>query len=113
MTDNNESAWQVVTSREQILEAGLRDVVIGRSVVLLIAQADQILAFQGLCPHQLARLSEGMLVGDALQCPQHLARFNLSDGACTGGWQLPPLKRYAVRIDGDQVLLPDPLVALT
>ncbi len=90
----------------------MHDIVIGRAVVLLIADTDQIRAVQGLCPHQRARLSEGVLAGGVLQCPHHLARFNLDDGACTGGWQLPSLRRYAVRVDGDQVLLRDPLVAL-
>ena len=112
MTDQSENAWQVVASLEQVKAAGMHDVVIGRAVVLLIADADQIRAVQGLCPHQRARLSEGVLAEGVLQCPHHLARFNLDDGACTGGWQLPPLRRYAVRVDGDQVLLRDPLVAL-
>lgn len=113
MTDLNETAWQVVASKNQVDAAGLLDVRVGRRVVLLIARSDQILAVQGLCPHQHARLSEGAMVDDTLQCPHHLARFNVEDGACTGGWQLPPLKRYAVRVENDQVLLSDPLTPLS
>lgn len=88
------------------------DVQIGRRLVLLIAQDDGVQAFQGLCPHQMARLSEGEIIGDVLQCPHHLAQFRLDTGDCTGGWQLPPLRRYAVRVDGDEILLPDPLTPL-
>ena len=112
MTDQSESAWQVVASLAHVRREGMHDIVIGRNVVLLIAETEQIRAVQGLCPHQRARLSEGVLAEGVLQCPHHLARFNLSDGTCTGGWQLPPLRRYDVRVEGDDVLLPDPLVAL-
>lgn len=112
MTDIEGTAWQVVASKSEVSAAGLHNVHVGRRVVLLIAQQDQVLAVQGLCPHQHARLSEGMLLDGAIQCPLHLARFDLADGTCTGGWQLQPLRRYAVRVEGDQVLLPDPLVAL-
>ena len=106
------NTWRVVASRQDVLQAGMRDVPIGRRIVLLVGRGGEILAFQGLCPHQHARLVEGTLDGDALQCPRHLARFDLDDGTCGGGWQLPALRRYAVRIDGDDVLLADPPVAL-
>ena len=110
--DGPPPGWQGVASRQVVQQAGMLDVQIGRRVVLLVSRGGEIIAVQGLCPHQMARLAEGTIVGGTLQCPHHLAKFNLSDGACTGGWQLPPLRRYAVRIEGDQVLLPEPLVAL-
>ena len=112
MSDSAQTAWRVVATKDEVTAAGLHEIQIGRHVVLLIAQPDQILAVQGLCPHQHARLSGGVLIDGALQCPHHLARFSLLDGTCTGGWQLPPLKRYAVRLDGDQVMLTDPLAPL-
>jgi 3-phenylpropionate/trans-cinnamate dioxygenase ferredoxin subunit len=90
----------------------LHEVVIGRSVVVLVRRGNEVLAFQGLCPHQSARLAEGTLVGNELQCARHLARFRLSDGSCGAGWQLPALKRYAVRIDDDEILLADPLTPI-
>ena len=104
--------WRVVAATQDVLQAGLRDVQVGRRIVLLVGQGDQVLAFQGTCPHQSARLAHGSLIEGTIQCPHHLAQFRLADGTCTGGWQLPPLKRYAVRVEGDDVLLSEPLQPL-
>ena len=112
--DENEAAedWSVVAAVPDVPVNGLLEVHFGRHVILLVNAENEIRAFQGLCPHQLARLGEGMLVDGLIQCPRHLARFNLADGTCSGGWQLAPLRRYEVRIDNGNVLLKKPLVAL-
>ncbi len=104
--------WTVVASVDDVARTNLYEVHVGRQVVLLVKVGDELRAYQGLCPHQLARLSEGMLVDDAIQCPRHLARFSIDDGRCTGGWQLEPLRRYGVRIDNGDVLLSLPLKKL-
>jgi 3-phenylpropionate/trans-cinnamate dioxygenase ferredoxin subunit len=107
-----ESGWQVVAELDELPPGGLGEAAVGRQVVLLLRRGQEVLAFQGLCPHQFARLAEGTVTGDWLQCPRHQARFNLTDGRCGPGWTLPPLKRYAVKLDKGKVLLPDPLLAL-
>lgn len=104
--------WQPALPLEAIPPGGLADMLLGRELVLLARQGDAVLAFQGLCPHQFARLAEGRLDGDWLQCPRHMARFSLADGACGHGWALPALRRFATRIDAGMVFLPDPLTAL-
>ncbi|MEL6266665.1 MAG: Rieske (2Fe-2S) protein [Pseudomonadota bacterium] len=108
-----EGGWQRVASLADLDGTGLHDVAVGRELVLLIRQGDGVLAVQGLCPHQFARLAGGRMTEDGLlQCPHHMARFRLTDGACAGGWSLPPLRRYAVRLDGGNIALPDPLIPL-
>lgn len=104
--------WRNVARLSDLPESGLLDVTVGRHVVLLVRQGEQLRAFQGLCPHQYARLADGVLHGDELQCPHHMARFRLSDGVCTGGWALAPLRRFAVRTSGDAIQLADPLKPL-
>lgn len=103
---------------EAIAPGGLADVVVGRDLVLLwrAAEGGEVRAFQGLCPHAFARLSEGVVEEKAgacwVRCPHHMARFRIEDGACGPGWALAPLRRYAVRVEGGQVMLPDPLTPL-
>ena len=105
-------AWTVVASVDDVAQTILHEVHVGRQIVLLVKVGDEIRAYQGLCPHQLARLSEGMLVDDTIQCPRHLARFSIDDGRCKGGWQLEPLRRFGVRIDNGEILLSLPLKKL-
>ena len=106
--------WQVAIAIDNIPANGLGEVILGqRLVVLIISCGDEFFAVQGLCPHQMARLGHGSLLEDGrLQCPHHLAKFNLHDGRCDSGWVLPPLKRYATLVANGKVLIPDPLVPL-
>jgi toluene monooxygenase system ferredoxin subunit len=104
--------WRVVAQTSQLGPNGLFDVIVDEQLVLLVNTGEAIVAVQGQCPHQFARLVGGSFHDDRLQCPHHRALFRLSDGACTNGWQLPPLKRYPVRITGTDIALPQPLVAL-
>ena len=110
--DEESTHWTVVATVPEVAKTGLCDVLIGRRSVLLVYRNQQILAFQGICPHQSARLADGLIIDDSIQCPHHLARFRLDNGQCSSGWQLSPLKRYAVKTDGDDILLPDPLLEL-
>lgn len=110
MTDET-TGWRRVATLSEFPESGLLDVVVGRDLVLLVRRGADVSAFQGLCPHQFARLSEGAIEDELIRCPHHLARFRLSDGACAGGWALPPLRRYSVRLEGAAVLLRTPLSA--
>ncbi len=108
-----QQGWQAVARFGELPEEGLREVAVGRALVLLVCRAGSLQAVQALCPHQMAPLAEGHVDAEGwLHCPRHKASFRLSDGACGPGWVLPRLRRYAVRLDGGQVLLPDPLVPL-
>jgi 3-phenylpropionate/trans-cinnamate dioxygenase ferredoxin subunit len=105
------TAWQPVAALADLPDEGLHEVAVGRHLLLLVRREGEVLAVQGLCPHQFAPLVEGVLdAGGWLHCPRHRACFRLSDGACGPGWVLPPLKRYAVRLEDGMVLLPDPLL---
>lgn len=112
------AGWQKVADLDALAPGALSDVVVGQELVLLVRDAaGTVRAFQGLCPHEYARLAEGALEegegGAMIRCSRHLARFDLADGVCRRGWVLPPLRRYAVEVADGAVLLPDPLVALT
>ena len=108
--------WQKVATLAAFGSRNLADVVVGRELVVLVRRSTGVEAYQGLCPHEYARLSEGRLEtddeGDWLTCSRHLARFRLGDGVCPRGWRLPPLRRYAVRVEDDAVWLADPLAPL-
>lgn len=107
------AGWQFAIRLETLTDSVPKDVLIDRHLVLLLRDGGEVLALQGTCPHQFARLSQGTIVRGWLECPHHRARFRLADGACGSGWHLPPLKRYATLLHEGAVLLPDPLVPLS
>jgi len=107
------AGWQVAARLEALEDGVAKDVLIARQLVLLLREGGEVLALQGSCPHQVARLAQGQIVKGWIECPHHRARFRLSDGVCGSGWKLPPLKRYATKLHEGMVLLPDPLVPLS
>ncbi|MEO1104152.1 MAG: Rieske (2Fe-2S) protein [Pseudomonadota bacterium] len=105
--------WQKVAAVSDFIDTDLCEVAVGNDLVLLVRRGADVHAVAGLCTHAFARLSGGRVDADGhLNCPRHLARFSLEDGRCLSGWAVPPLKRYAVRIDGDDILLTNPLTSL-
>lgn len=111
--DESKGNWIDVAALDDLAENALVEVLVGRTLVLLIRRENRILAVQGLCPHNFAPFAGGRIAGDGtLVCPVHGARFDLTTGHCVANWVLPALKRYPVRIENGRVLLPDPLRAL-
>ncbi|SMF37161.1 Ferredoxin subunit of nitrite reductase or a ring-hydroxylating dioxygenase [Tistlia consotensis] len=107
------TGWQAVATLQDLPAEGLHEIVVGRHLVLLVRRGGALLAVQGLCPHQAARLVGGRLDDQGwLHCPHHQARFRLADGACGPGWRLPALRRFETRVEAGMVLLPDPLAPL-
>jgi len=41
---------------------------------------DQFHATEGICTHGNAHLSEGLIIGEQIECPRHNGRFQISDG---------------------------------
>lgn len=73
--------WHAVAHRS-VLDAGpVRVELLGEALVIA-RLAGVAVAFTDQCPHRFARLSDGAIVGDELQCPYHGWRFG-STGACT------------------------------
>jgi phenylpropionate dioxygenase-like ring-hydroxylating dioxygenase large terminal subunit len=74
--------WYVAAWSHEIAQAPLARRIAGEPIVLWRGESGQAVAFEDRCPHRLAPLSLGMVVGDALRCGYHGASFG-PDGACT------------------------------
>jgi nitrite reductase/ring-hydroxylating ferredoxin subunit len=89
--------------RSRIVEAGDKRFLISRSV-------NGIHATAALCPHQVKCLEGARIIGEALICPHHGARFRLDTGASLA-FQLTAraLEIYPVSLDGclATIVLPD------
>jgi phenylpropionate dioxygenase-like ring-hydroxylating dioxygenase large terminal subunit len=78
---NHEKAcWQAVALSSGIGKRPTRILFGGLPVVLFRTQ-EGVAALLDRCPHRLAALSSGRVVGNAIECPYHGWRFN-ADGQC-------------------------------
>lgn len=66
---------------------------------------NQLYATEGQCTHGNAHLSEGVVIGDMIECAKHNGRFSLTDGSPKRIPACVALKTYKVELDGDLVLL--------
>ena len=97
--DYGDGKWRPVASLADLSHDTPLEVIVEETVVILLKVEDEVVAYQGLCPHQFARLAQGHVAAGSIHCPQHKACFDLRDGACGPGWLLPALRQYSVRVD--------------
>jgi nitrite reductase/ring-hydroxylating ferredoxin subunit len=57
------------------------------------------------CTHGQARLSEGYLEGCLIECPFHQGLFDVRTGEAKGPPCTEPLRTFAVRRDGEDLLV--------
>lgn len=74
--------------------------------VCLINRGGEICAVHDTCTHAEFAMSEGSLLADGtIECVWHGARFDPRTGAAVHGPAVDPLPTYAVRIEGDAILV--------
>ena len=66
--------------------------------ILLVRRNGEIYALTETCPHLGGPLSEGKLVGDAIQCPWHKSELALEDGHVVNGPTTYPARCFDVRV---------------
>ena len=106
VTDNAGAACFVeVASVREIAPGELLRVEVGTHLVCLANVDGAIYAFDDDCPHTGGPLDEGELEGHVLTCPIHLAQFDVRGGRVVRGPACENLHMYAVRVEGERVLI--------
>jgi nitrite reductase/ring-hydroxylating ferredoxin subunit len=77
---------------------------VDRHTVCLIADGEEVYAVDNRCPHMGFPLHRGTLCDGILTCHWHHARFDLSTGGTFDQWA-DDLRRFPVKVDGDDVLV--------
>ena len=73
--------------------------------VAVVRHGDEVFAIEDECSHAAVALSEGDVEDCTLECFLHGSRFDLRTGKPTGPPATEPVPVFAVRIDGDDVLI--------
>ena len=66
----------------------------------------RVRALSAVCSHRGGPIADGQTDLKVVLCPLHLHAFDLDSGCSTSG--APPLQRYDVRLDGDELVLSAP-----
>ncbi|MQF82991.1 non-heme iron oxygenase ferredoxin subunit [SAR202 cluster bacterium AD-802-E10_MRT_200m] len=75
-------------------------------VEILLANIDgELYAVSDTCTHAYASLSDGALEGCQISCPIHGGVFDVITGEVIQGPPDEALERYAVKLEGDDILI--------
>ncbi len=95
-----------------------KTVTLGDTKVLLVRTDDiaagqpTLFAVEAECPHAKGPLEKGVVCNGRLVCPWHTGTFELATGKLLEPPPLRDLKRYPVRLDGEQIFVdPTPIPA--
>ena len=99
------SAFIKIAKISDLRPGQMRCVRVDGRRVLLANVGGEYLAADDRCTHEDASLATGSLKGDLVKCPLHGSRFNLRTGAALEEPACERLVTYAVRIDGEDILL--------
>jgi len=97
--------WQAVGPTEEVSEESpLAARVAGKDIGIYLCQGSYY-ALEDVCPHAEARLSQGFVEGEEIECPLHGARFHIPTGKCTREPADRDVRVYPVRIEGGIVYI--------
>ncbi len=62
-------------------------------------------ATDNICSHEYALLTDGWMENGCIECPLHAAQFDIRTGKAMSAPADEDIAVYAVRVDGDDVLI--------
>lgn len=92
-----------VLAESELAESTPKRVLAEGVAIVLVKKGGRIHALTETCPHLGGPLSEGKLVGDAIQCPWHQSELALEDGHVVCGPTTFPARAFDVRIRDGQI----------
>ena len=90
--------WYVAGHAEETADAPFARTFLNEPVLLYRTEAGSLVAMDDRCPHRMAPLHRGKVVGETIQCPYHGLRFD-GTGACVAmplGGDAPPRAKLRV-----------------
>lgn len=94
-----------VASLAELPPGRLKGVEIDGTPVCLAHADGTVYAFQDNCTHEDFPLHSGALDGRRLECAWHGAQFDVSTGRAVRLPAVKPLRRYEVKVEGDDIFV--------
>jgi 3-phenylpropionate/trans-cinnamate dioxygenase ferredoxin subunit len=66
---------------------------------------DNVFASDGLCTHEHAYLSDGLVMDYVIECPKHNGRFDIRDGRPLCAPVCEKLRTYPAKVEGNRILV--------
>ena len=83
----------------------IKGFIVGDRKVAIANANGKFHAFEDRCSHAGSKLSTGLLLGNMIMCIAHGAQFDLETGKPLTMVAHDPVKVYAVKVEGDDILV--------
>ena len=74
-------SWYLIGSEAELRRGPIKVEILGKELVAFLTESDQAVVLENRCVHMGSQLSNGCVVGEAIQCSLHHWEFG-SDGDC-------------------------------
>lgn len=95
----------VVAKTSEIAVGQVKPVAVEGKRLLICHTTDGFYAVDDTCTHDDGPLADGWLDGNAIECPRHGARFDVTTGKVVCLPAAVPIRAYPVRVEGDRVII--------
>jgi 3-phenylpropionate/trans-cinnamate dioxygenase ferredoxin component len=77
----------------------------GKTYAVYRSPDDTYFATDGICTHEQAHLTDGLVMEYIIECPKHNGRFDYRTGAAKGAPVCIDLKTYPVKVEAGNVFI--------
>ena len=92
--------WKNAVALDDLRSAGgMVGLTIGEQDFAIYLVEDEVYATANTCTHGNARLSDGYLIGELIECPMHQGLFDVRTGAVMGPPCTEAIRTFPVRIE--------------
>jgi 3-phenylpropionate/trans-cinnamate dioxygenase ferredoxin component len=98
-------SWTAVCKVADLQDESALGVTISEEPVCVAKSEGKLYALRDVCSHAEIALSEGEVEDGTIECWLHGSRFDLATGEPTGLPANRPVPTYAVKVDGDEILV--------
>jgi 3-phenylpropionate/trans-cinnamate dioxygenase ferredoxin subunit len=103
MSDIQAGRFVTVAKVGEIPPGGVKVVRLDDQEIAVFNLAGAYYAVDDVCTHDGGPLAEGLIDGDAIECPRHGARFDIRTGRVLAMPATVPVPTYAVRVEGEEI----------
>ena len=101
----SEGTFTRVCALGDVPEEGALGVEVGGTPVAVVRSEGEVFAISDICSHAEVNLSEGEVEDGTIECWLHGSCFELASGKPINPPAVQAVPTYAVKIDGDDVLV--------
>lgn len=97
--------WIAIAKVGDVEPSDVQRCEVGEQCIALFNLKGKLFATADICTHAHAHLSDGYVDGETIECPLHQGLFHIPTGKAMSPPVTENLRTYAVRIEGEDVLV--------